>query len=326
MEKNTFVKKKLKKKYKNKKFRDNLIPIIILSFIFLVSFGIFIILKLNIIFKQKNQKEKIYKNDKNFEKDIANENIKKAIEQAFRSNITNLNKTGILNYKSYSQYLEDIILFLFLYDINIGFYIDVGANDPIIDSVTNFFYLRGWKGINIEPLDDKYILLKNNRTRDINLHMAAGRAKGNATLYIREGLTTIEKNYSGHGRPQKKVKVETMAYICKKYVPKNTTIEFCKIDVEGGERNVLLGYDFVNYRPKIICIESTYPLTMIPTQSLFEDVLFKNNYSFIYQYNVNRFYIDNKSHFANILKQRVILIDFFIEKYNELEKEKKNDY
>ena len=56
------------------------------------------------------------------------------------------------------------------------------------------------------------------------------------------------------------VYMETMANICKQYIPKKKEIHFCKIDVEGGhEKNVLLGYDFKNYRPKVFCIESTYP-------------------------------------------------------------------
>ena len=41
-----------------------------------------------------------------------------------------------------------------------------------------------------------------------------------------------------------------MKYILNKYAPKNETIQFCKIDIEGGEKNALLGYDFENYRPK----------------------------------------------------------------------------
>ena len=51
--------------------------------------------------------------------------------------------------------------------------------------------------------------------------------------------------------------MDTMSNICKKYVPKGRNVDFCKIDVEGGEKNVLLGYDFINYRPKVFCIEST---------------------------------------------------------------------
>lgn len=36
-----------------------------------------------------------------------------------------------------------------LKDIDCGFYIDIGANDSEIDSVTKAFYDEGWRGINI---------------------------------------------------------------------------------------------------------------------------------------------------------------------------------
>ncbi len=84
-----------------------------------------------------------------------------------------------------------------------------------------------------------------------------------------------------------------MENVCKKYVPKGKKIEFCKIDVEGGERDVLLGYDFNNYRPKVFCLESTKPITNSPSHHEWEDILIKNNYSFVYQYAINRFYVDN---------------------------------
>ena len=77
-------------------------------------------------------------------------------------------------------------------------------------------------------------------------------------------------------------------------MPKNKEIKFCKIDVEGSERNVLLGYDFINYRPKVFCVESTIPAILIPCHDLFEDILLKNDYSFAYQYKINRYYIDNR--------------------------------
>ena len=32
-----------------------------------------------------------------------------------------------------------------------GFYVDVGAMDPVIDSVTKVYYEHGWHGIDIEP-------------------------------------------------------------------------------------------------------------------------------------------------------------------------------
>ena len=50
------------------------------------------------------------------------------------------------------------------------------------------------------------------------------------------------------------INIDTMLNICKKYIPKKEIVQFCKIDVEGRERDVLLGYDFENYRPKVFCI------------------------------------------------------------------------
>ncbi len=83
----------------------------------------------------------------------------------------------LLNFHSFSQYQEDIVLFCVFYDIENGFYIDVGANDPVKMSVTKSFYLRGWNGINIEPLPNKYELLLNDRKRDINLNFGVGKEK-----------------------------------------------------------------------------------------------------------------------------------------------------
>lgn len=70
---------------------------------------------------------------------------------------------------SYSQNFEDVILNRFFKNTNIGFYVDVGAHDPIIDSVTKHFYDKGWSGINIEPVNLAFKKLQAERKRDINL-------------------------------------------------------------------------------------------------------------------------------------------------------------
>jgi hypothetical protein len=53
---------------------------------------------------------------------------------------------------SYAQNFEDVMLWRALRSLESGFYIDVGANDPTIDSVTKAFYASRWHGINIEPM------------------------------------------------------------------------------------------------------------------------------------------------------------------------------
>ena len=49
--------------------------------------------------------------------------------------------------------------------------------------------------------------------------------------------------------------MDNMGNICKKFAPKGNDIALCKIDVKE-KRDVLFGYDFVNYKPKFFCIES----------------------------------------------------------------------
>ena len=101
---------------------------------------------------------------------------------------------GLTNFLSYSEYYEDLILYLLLFDIKKGFYIDVGAYDPVNVSVTKFFYSKGWRGINIEPQPGKIELFQKDRPNDINLQLAVGKQKGNITLYIDGQCTTTKKN------------------------------------------------------------------------------------------------------------------------------------
>ena len=63
----------------------------------------------------------------------------------------------------YSQYYEDYILGYVFKDYEHGFYVDVGANDPDDMSVTKYFYLAGWRGINIEPIPELVAKLKKSR-------------------------------------------------------------------------------------------------------------------------------------------------------------------
>jgi hypothetical protein len=45
-----------------------------------------------------------------------------------------------MSFISYAQNFEDVMLWRALQHVERGFYIDVGANDPTIDSVTKAFY------------------------------------------------------------------------------------------------------------------------------------------------------------------------------------------
>ena len=53
---------------------------------------------------------------------------------------------------SYAQNFEDVMLWRALGHVSNGFYIDVGAQHPIIDSVSKAFYEHGWRGVHVEAI------------------------------------------------------------------------------------------------------------------------------------------------------------------------------
>jgi hypothetical protein len=83
--------------------------------------------------------------------------------------------TGII---SYAQNREDVLLWRALHDVENGFYIDVGAQDPTHHSVTRAFYDRGWCGVNIEPAAGCFQKLCAERPRDLTLQVALGNREG----------------------------------------------------------------------------------------------------------------------------------------------------
>ena len=244
--------------------------------------------------------------------------LKKPHKKINRRNV--IKKLDFTNFTTYSQCLEDFILYCIFYDIDNGFYIDVGANDPNDISVTKAFYLNGWHGINIEPLPEMFSLISKNRIRDINLNIGAGEKEGIMSLNVRGACSTLNKKYFNDKEPFINVTIYPLSKICKKYVPKDEEIQFCKIDVEGYEKYVLLGYDFENYRPKVFCVESTIPTTNIPSHQEWEYILLQNGYAFGFEYNVNRYYYDTK---VDYIGKRFTNLDKYVSEYKKIQIRKK---
>ena len=137
------------------------------------------------------------------------------------------------------------------------------------------------------------------------MKIGVGKSKGNTTLYIFGSASTMKRQYALDLNKKININIDTISNIYEQYNINKFEIQFCKIDVEGGEENVLLGNNWNKCRPKIFVIESTAPLTTRPTYSSWEYILLNNDYSFVYQYSINRYYIDNnhpelKNRFINL--------------------------
>ena len=199
--------------------------------------------------------------------------------------------------KSYAQDKEDLILYDLLDGVKIGHYIDVGANDPEVYSVTKLFYDMGWTGINIEPIEDVYKRLAAARPRDVNLCCGLDKEHRTATMHF-DGMGTTFSNSvvarnNLQNKPAVKVEMFTLSEIYEKYWENQPEVHFCKIDVEGYEKNVLEGIkDWEVFRPWVFCIESTLPGTDIPCHEEWEYILTAHDYKLIRAAGINRYYVD----------------------------------
>ena len=227
-------------------------------------FCFYIINKINLLNEnikriQENQDNFIYTNNKIFQNlyhSKNNKNLDINIYSMEQLNISNNITNMLYPFKSRPFHFEDVILFYIFPDIKNGFYIDFGGYHPENYSVTKFFYDLGWYGINIEPVPEFYEIFVKNRPRDINLNVCGGEKNGICTLYVRDSVTSIIKGKFGKHKKIITNKQLTAKTICETYIPKNKNIEFCKIDVEGAEKSILLGFDFENYKPNVFLLES----------------------------------------------------------------------
>ena len=198
---------------------------------------------------------------------------------------------------SYAQNGEDVMLARAFAGRAVGFYVDAGAFDPDVDSVTRHFYDLGWCGINIEPVAKQHALFALARPRDINLNVALGRESGAMILHDFSplGVSTVDAEIAGEmrarGFPGREVRVPvvTLAQVCRDHDVRE--IDFLKVDVEGHEAEVLAGHDWTLVRPRILLVEATRPMTTEPTFAAWEPLVLDSGYQFAWFDGLNRFYV-----------------------------------
>lgn len=198
---------------------------------------------------------------------------------------------------SYAQNFEDVMLARALADVGKGFYVDVGAQDPVIDSVTRWFYEQGWNGINIEPVAHWFERIQDDRPRDINLMCAVSSTPGTLEIHesVDSGLSTASEEYArshiaaGREMVKRTVPASRLDDILAQHAPAN--VHFLKIDVEGMEADVLASLSLERYRPWILVIEATRPNTDTDLSQAWEASVLDSRYRLVYRDGLNRFYL-----------------------------------
>jgi len=169
---------------------------------------------------------------------------------------------------SYSQAGEDVII-EYLFDslkIKKPTYLEIGTNEPKIGNNTYYFYLKGCKGVCIEPDEAMISAIKKTRPKDIILNI--GIAKENTTgasFYLFPGKLNawstfskeeaeIRKSESGIDYQVRNVELKNINTIVREYF--NPYPNFISLDVEGLDLEILESLNFKEYKPEVICVET----------------------------------------------------------------------
>ena|ERR1700733_14551923 len=170
---------------------------------------------------------------------------------------------------SFSQAGEDqVVRYLFeMLNIARPTYLDIGTNHPIIGNNTYYFYMRGSKGVCVEPDPGYHALIGKKRGRDVVLQAGIGcEEEAEALLYIFPHPYSGWNTFSGEEAINRR-KESGVAFVNTLKIPLvtiNSVIEkhfdphpnFISIDVEGMDLDILRSLDFTRFRPEVICAET----------------------------------------------------------------------
>ena len=175
---------------------------------------------------------------------------------------------------AYAQSGEDLILahLFFKWKIAHPSYLDIGANHPSFISNTYYFYLRGSRGVCIEPNPSLYKKIRKARpadtvinagvgideTKEADFYVFAGSADGLSTFSKKDADYWAEVGMKGVGKMKYeqviKMPLITINQVINKHFDKAP--DFISLDVEGLDLDILRSLDYTKYAPKVICVET----------------------------------------------------------------------
>ncbi|MDT3676189.1 FkbM family methyltransferase [Microcystis wesenbergii] len=177
----------------------------------------------------------------------------------------------------FSQEGEDILLERIFENKTKGFYVDIGSHHPQRFSNTYNLYLKGWSGINIDPMPNSMQKFNQLRKRDTNLELGISSTKKTLNYYIFN-----ETALNGFNKPLslerdklenyeiidiKEIDTFPLSEILNKYLPENKHIDVMSIDVEGLDYQILESNDWDKYRPSIILVEEIEKVDLLSINS-----------------------------------------------------------
>jgi FkbM family methyltransferase len=200
---------------------------------------------------------------------------------------------------SYAQNGEDVRLHRVLSGLGRGRYLEVGAADPVRESVTYGLYRDGWDGIVVEPVLGYAEDFARARPRDVLVQAAAGSARSRAAFHEIEGtgLSTLDASIASEhekrGFPVRTYDVDVLPLdeVLADAGVEPGSLHVVVIDVEGWERQVLQGLDLRRWRPWVLVVEAVRPGSQQRAWQEWEDLVLSSGYVYAAFDGLNRFYV-----------------------------------
>jgi FkbM family methyltransferase len=170
----------------------------------------------------------------------------------------NFDKKHISQFRNLPHGEQDLIREFFGNKPN-GFYVDLGANEPIIESQTYHLENIGWSGLLIEPLPHYIKLLKEQRSGKVIEYACSSKENHNEVvdIVVAGGHSTLNIAPIAIGTTANetiKVTCRTLDSILEESnVP--TGFDFISIDIEGHEMEMFKGFTLEHWKPKLVLLE-----------------------------------------------------------------------
>ncbi len=167
---------------------------------------------------------------------------------------------------TFSNAGEDLLIRQFmkqkLHSQTPGFYVDIGAYNPIIWSNTFLYYCAQWRGICVDANQAFAEHYAKIRPRDIFINAAV--ASTDTQLYFghhktRQGMSKVSSSlneFDEQFNQPTPVPILRLGDILDQHVPPNTEIDFMSMDIEGSELSALQSHTWERHRPRVILVEA----------------------------------------------------------------------
>lgn len=196
----------------------------------------------------------------------------------------------------FSQFGEDLLLQSLFKGVVNGFFVDIGAFDPVYFSNTYLLSKRGWKGINVEPNPNSFERFRSMRPNDINSQVAVSDTEG-IIPFKQEGPISkiVADQPRGHDVPIIEVNSLRLDSILDQNLPQDQKIDLMTIDCEGHDHVVLGSNDWSRFRPQILLVEEFSDSKKNASSNFLESV----DYCPLIRIGLTNFYVDHENPIRN---------------------------